>query len=81
MNYEPTHQSHEDGSPAMMVSETEDTITLVNEDGFQWTDPTEMWCPILDDDGFYPDHEEDVYWSGTGELMNDDSYIDYLNRY
>jgi hypothetical protein len=31
-----------------------------------------------------PDHygisDEDVYWSGTGELMSDDSYIDYLNR-
>lgn len=25
--------------------------------------------------------DEDVYWSGTGELMHDDSYIDYLNRY
>lgn len=26
------------------------------------------------------DHEPDQYWSGTGELMSDDSYIDYLNR-
>ena len=25
------------------------------------------------------EHEPDVYWSGTGEMMNDDSYIDYLN--
>ena len=23
----------------------------------------------------------DVYWSGTGEDIGDDSYIDYLNRY
>ena len=26
------------------------------------------------------DPREDMYWSGTGELMSDDSYIDYLNR-
>lgn len=24
-------------------------------------------------------NDEDQYWSGTGELMNDDSYIRYLN--
>jgi hypothetical protein len=29
----------------------------------------------------FPQEEDDVYWSGTGELMNDDSYIDYLNRW
>ena len=47
MNYEDTHQSAHDGSPAMMVARTDKTITLVNEDGFQWTDPIDQWVPII----------------------------------
>lgn len=47
MNYEHTHQSTIDGSPAMLVSQTSDTITLMNEDGFQWTDPSNEWTPII----------------------------------
>ena len=43
MNYTPTHQSRFDQSPAMLVSETMTTITLVNEDGFEWTDFTDRW--------------------------------------
>ena len=44
--YDHTHESAHDGSPAMLVSQTAETITLVNEDGFQWTDPIEDWRPI-----------------------------------
>ena len=43
MMYRHTHVSVNDGSPAMFVSQTEDTITLVNEDGFEWTDPRDQW--------------------------------------
>lgn len=47
--YDHTHESVRDGSPAMIVSQTAETITLVNEDGFQWTDPLENWRPIATD--------------------------------
>lgn len=47
MNYKATHESVNDGSTAMMVSENyKDYITLVNEDGFEWTDHIEGWKPI-----------------------------------
>lgn len=48
MNYNHTHASVYDGSPAMVVSTTDTTITLVNEDGFEWTDPIDQWKPIGD---------------------------------
>lgn len=35
----------------------------------------------FEDDDSYLDDEPDQYWSGTGESMDDDSYIDYLNRW
>lgn len=38
-------------------------------------------CEVEDDHDPDDDHEPDQYWSGTGELMSDDSYIDYLNNY
>lgn len=44
--YKHTHASVRDGSPAMLVSQTGDSITLVNEDGFEWTDPLTNWRPI-----------------------------------
>lgn len=46
MRYEHTHESVDDGSPAMLVSQTTVTITLVNEEGHQWTDPLAEWRPI-----------------------------------
>lgn len=46
MDYTHTHQSVRDGSAAMRVSEGHGTITLVNEDGFYWTDPADQWVPI-----------------------------------
>ena len=93
MNYEATHQSVRDGSPAMWVSMTHDTITLVNEDGFEWTDPRDQWVwlptPVPD---FIDEDVEEIsrlidgdpwhdggYLRGSGEHINDDSYIDYLN--
>lgn len=50
MKYSHTHLSVQDGSPAMFVSEGHGTITLVNEDGFFWTDPTDHWVPIPRDE-------------------------------
>jgi hypothetical protein len=49
--YKATHQSVQDGSPAMLVSESDhlgrdDRITLVNEDGHLWTDPSSKWEKI-----------------------------------
>lgn len=38
-------------------------------------------CEVEDQEEEEDYHEPDVYWSGTGELMNDDSYIDYLNNH
>lgn len=46
MKYKDTHISVFDGSPAMVVSQNEETITLINEDGFEWTDPLSHWAPI-----------------------------------
>ena len=45
-DYEHTHYSVIDGSPAMRVRSDLDTITLVNEDGYVWTDPVEQWKEI-----------------------------------
>lgn len=52
--YKDTHYSVNDGSTAMLVSETEDTITLVNEDGHQWTTSKAYWVT------------EEVYFDTTG---------------
>lgn len=38
---------------------------------------SECWDSLFEDEEDYP---EDNYYSGTGELVGDDSYIDYLNR-
>jgi hypothetical protein len=46
VNYQHTHESVRDKSPAMLVRQDEATITLVNEDGFEWTDPAGQWRPI-----------------------------------
>lgn len=91
-DYTHTHVSFHDGSPAMMVKDREKTITLINEEGYRWTDPAWWWIEIgnetdadyqrwaeVDGNEEDDDHEPDMYWSGTGEMMNDDSYIDYLN--
>lgn len=45
MNYRATHVSVHDGSDAMEISRDESagTITLVNEDGYEWTDPLADW--------------------------------------
>lgn len=75
--YEATHFSTGDGSPAMMLAEWENLIVLVNEDGFAWSDEVDRWEPI---DAEPHGMDEGYYLSGSGELSNDDSYIDYLNR-
>ena len=51
-NYVATHQSIVGASPAMFLSRDYDTetITLINEDGFVWTDFEDEWEPIEDDD-------------------------------
>ena len=46
MKYEATHTSAFDGSDAMLVSQDAETITLINEDGYEWTEPRAHWCPI-----------------------------------
>ena len=45
--WEPTHYSRKDGSGAVMVigNKFNRTITLVNENGDQWTDPIDEWEP------------------------------------
>jgi hypothetical protein len=45
--WEPNITSRLDGSEARLVRRTDDgTITLVNEDGDEWTDPVTDWEPI-----------------------------------
>lgn len=46
-DWEPTHYSRKDGSGAVMVigNKFNRTITLVNENGDQWTDPIDEWEP------------------------------------
>ena len=39
------------------------------------------WNGLMEDEEDDFDYPDDQYWSGTGELVGDDSYIDYLNRY
>lgn len=49
MDYVPTHVSVFDGSDAMVVTSKcgVDTIALINEDGFEWSDPIEYWERIV----------------------------------
>lgn len=56
--YKATHVSVEDGSPAMLVRETQHLIVLMNEDGNVWTDRRSDWQdyddparPWLDEEG------------------------------
>lgn len=89
--YEPTHASVADGSNAMLTQESASgySLSFINEDGHQWCDPAGWWIPL--DEVYAEDREvwaelddnrvDDVYWSGTGELMNDQGYEDYLNRH
>lgn len=44
--YRHTHVSAHDGSPAMLVCEHGDTVFLMNEDGYEWSDPAADWLPI-----------------------------------
>lgn len=46
--YTPTHRSVRDGSEAMFVnySVVTDTLTLMNEDGYEWVDPGSQWVLI-----------------------------------
>lgn len=53
--YRHTHVSTTDGSPAMLVQQDDDQITLMNEDGFEWTDPASDWRPIEPDSGLEDD--------------------------
>ena len=43
MKYKETHYSTQDGSPAMLVSQNGDTVTMMNECGDIWTDPASSW--------------------------------------
>jgi hypothetical protein len=47
MTYRRTHQSTTDASPAMLVSSTDQTVTLMNEDGFEWSDSADQWEEIV----------------------------------
>lgn len=44
--YVNTHESVVDGSTAMLVEKLGDLIVLINEDGFAWSDPREMWFEL-----------------------------------
>ncbi len=89
MNYSPTHVSRNDGSPAMMVSETETRITLANEEGYRWIDDKSDWLVIgTEQPEDYErwadlDDNHDEYTSGEqyyADYLNSDSNIAYLNR-
>lgn len=38
-----THVSVLDESTAMLIAEHNGRITLINEDGYMWTDPSSEW--------------------------------------
>lgn len=85
MNYKETHVSRDDHSTAMLVFQGDFSITLVNEDGYQWTDPLGHWHSIEAgcDYRCEPD-EDDTYTSGEqymADYLNSDSNIAYLNGY
>lgn len=44
--YEDTHLSAHDGSPAQLVTQDAETMTLRNECGDVWTDPIGDWLPV-----------------------------------
>ncbi len=45
--YEHTHESVNDGSPAMLVAVLNNgDYLLENEDGFKWRDPASKWAEI-----------------------------------
>lgn len=69
--------------PATLV--TMDEIARQAEIAFQEEEEALMleWNEQESERAYYleTERDNDVYWSGTGELMNDDSYIDYLNSH
>lgn len=84
MNYEATHQSLRDSSPAMFISEDNDadTYTLMNECGDVWTDPQGYWISLAE--LAQEDYENEQSYSQSGaefmaDYYNSDSYIAYLN--
>lgn len=69
MKYEHTHVSTGDGSPAMLVETDGEKITLVNEDGHQWTDPASDWRPIGSPEA--NPHDNDRLTAELKEVMRD----------
>lgn len=84
MNYEHTHESIRDGSPAMFISEDNEanTYTLMNEDGEVWTASQDHWISLAELAQEDYENEYDTYTSGADYMAsyyNSDSYIAYLN--
>lgn len=83
MNYEHTHQSIRDASPAMFLFEDNDanTYTLVNECGDVFVVSQDDWISIAEVTQENYDHwtamDEADYYDPMG--YNSDSYINYLN--
>lgn len=80
MNYETTHQSVLDDSPAMFISEDNEagTYTLMNEDGYTWTDSQDLWVSLAELE--QEDYGNHLTWeSHYADMYNSDSYINYLN--
>ena len=82
--YQHTHQSIRDHSPAMFISEDNEagTYTLMNEDGYVWTDSQDLWISLAELEQEDYEDEHDTYTSGAdyyASYINSDSYINYLN--
>lgn len=70
--YEANVESVKDGSPAMWLRFTDKTIDLVNEDGYEWTDPRDQWRFLIREEcGFCQSSDCD------GECEEVDAYSDY----
>lgn len=70
--YTHTHTSTGDGSPAMVVRQDATTITLVNEEGYQWTDPLDQWEPISSATVWVGDKQipvGDLRWAINDEVL------------
>jgi hypothetical protein len=83
MNYEHTHYSLRDSSPAMFVSEDNEanTYTLMNEDGYVFVASQDHWASLAE----LEEDEREYSYPQSGEeymadYLNSDSNIAYLNR-
>jgi hypothetical protein len=80
-DYTATHTSAHDGSDAMVVAQDEETITLVNEDGFEWTDPRDDWVSTSMVEAVKAhalEHYEDGGWDVVVECWDDEQIAEQI---